>query len=37
MDALEDRSVVELVEPVRGRNEDARHLLMLSPRRENDG
>src|SRR6266542_629105 len=33
MDAPGDPSIVELVEPVRRRDEDARHLPMLSPRR----
>jgi hypothetical protein len=36
MDAPGDRSIAELVESVPGRDEDARHLLMVSPQREED-
>src|SRR2546426_11488613 len=33
MDGPGDGSIVELTKPVHGRGEDARHLLMLPPRR----
>jgi hypothetical protein len=33
MNAPRDSPIAELVESVRGRDEDARHLLIVSPRR----
>jgi len=33
MDTPKDSPIAELVEPVRGRDEDSRHLLIVSPRR----